>query len=173
MTSRLSAEVSEISAIHIPRAAQASARTNSAPTRVLPQPRPVRISQPSQPPAGGNCSGRAQKSHSHSRLPHSSSVSSLASLLTLFAGSDSIQLCPHFFTNTRHLPYGVLCRVARVRGPVAAAQNLLQQFHERRHARPTRLFLEGQFAERREGFFRIGFLRRTPQREGLFDEFRF
>ena len=50
----------------------ARARTHSAPARVLPEPRPPRISQVVQSPSGGSCSGRAQLGQSNTGVSTSS-----------------------------------------------------------------------------------------------------
>src|SRR3546814_2175122 len=52
-----------------------SPRTHSAPVRVLPKPRPARISQTRQPPGGGNCLVRAQNRQSNIRVASSRSLS--------------------------------------------------------------------------------------------------
>src|SRR5262249_22004704 len=91
MTSRVSAAVSATSAILrawppvsgvLP---QTFDRTHSAPVRVLPHPRPARMSQVTHWPGGAICSGRAQRFQDHS----SASASALLSVFRIFARSDS------------------------------------------------------------------------------------
>src|SRR5215470_4154923 len=73
MMSRASAAVGATNATLLAAPADTRLKTNSAPVRVLPQPRPARISQIAQAPGGGSWLGLAVATH-----PVSISVSSTA-----------------------------------------------------------------------------------------------
>ena len=71
--SRASAAVGAINATRLRSPLSTCERTHSAPVLVLPNPRPVRIIQIAQSPAGGNCLGRAQNDQSNNSAPASAS----------------------------------------------------------------------------------------------------
>lgn len=60
IVSRASADVGATSAMRRAAPDSTRSRMNSAPARVLPNPRPARISHQSQPPGGANCAGLPQ-----------------------------------------------------------------------------------------------------------------
>src|SRR5262249_4916290 len=92
MTLLASSAVGATSAIRRATPETTEARTNSAPVRVLPKPRPARSSQTRQSPGGGNCSSRAQAFcqpylYSSASAPENSSTSWFRSA----SGSDASQ----------------------------------------------------------------------------------
>src|SRR5258708_4246708 len=97
MTLRASSAVGATSAIRCARPASICTRTNSAPARVLPKPRPAISSHTRQSPAGGICASRGRQDISRSRSRASSSLNSrIAGSLSLF-GREAIHLANEEF----------------------------------------------------------------------------
>ena len=75
-----------------PKPCLTRSRTHSAPVRVLPQPRPARMSQANHSDAGGSCSSRAQKRQSYSSAAFSAVVRLASSVWRRLGGSDRSEL---------------------------------------------------------------------------------
>src|SRR6185437_3346471 len=72
-------------------------RTNSAPVRVLPNPRPASNSHTRQSPGGGSCSSRAQKSQSVTRARLARGVISRSSCVLVQLGCEASQTALNLF----------------------------------------------------------------------------
>src|SRR6185312_12177888 len=89
MTSRASPAVAATSASRFARPERTSSAMNSAPLRVLPNPRPASRSHVVQSPPGASWFGRAQKRQSYSSASSSSSLRSARMAARSVAGSDA------------------------------------------------------------------------------------
>lgn len=74
------------------RPSRATSRTHSAPTRVLPQPRPQRASHSRQSPGGASWSSRAQNGQSYSRAASSSAFRLASHARRCASGSEASEL---------------------------------------------------------------------------------
>src|SRR6185312_6032534 len=130
MMSRPSAEVSAISPTYPERCPSISARTISAPTRVLPQPRPARMSQPCHGPHGIACAGRAQRCQSSKSIAASLGGRSDLIHSRLASSSEAIQFCVELAFETTKYLHEVLLLVYGSRSRKFAV-GPIQQFLER------------------------------------------